>query len=525
MFAFALFDRRNQLLLLARDRLGKKPLYYALTEGRLIFGSEIKALLAAEPGLRATLNHQALMDYFNFGYIPHNLSAFEAIYKLPPGHLAKYEKGQLKISRYWDLPRYGTHSPNSEEECLEELEHRLEEAVRLRLISDVPLGALLSGGVDSSTVVALMARASKQVKTFSIGFRKSDFNEASYASMVARTFSTDHYELILDPDVLATLDTLASSLEEPFGDSSMLPTYYVSALARKNVTVALAGDGGDEIFAGYDRYAIHARRQKFEKVPKSLGGFYRRTVYPWLPRNMRGRKFLYNVSLPGRERYVDMISLLPSFERNIPLLSKEFRERAGQGRDPLEIMFRFFDEAPADDDLSRIQYVDTKTYLVDDILAKVDRMSMANSLEVRAPLLDHVVVEWVTGLNPNWKLRDGASKYILKKVAEKIGVPREVLYRPKRGFSIPLVHWLRNELKELVSTVLLESRTMQRGYFNAEGVRQLLSEHFCGRRDHSDGIWRLLMFELWHRKFLEVGRERRPEAVGASISSEPERQC
>ena len=387
---------------------------------------------------------------------------------------------------------------------MEELECRVTEAVRIRLISDVPLGALLSGGTDSSTVVALMTRTgSKPVKTFSIGFSHDDFNEAHYARIVAKHFNTEHHELVLEPNILETVETLTTSLEEPFGDSSMLPTYYVSCMARKHVTVALSGDGGDEIFAGYDRYGINLRRQVFERVPAWARHLYREQVFPRLPQNMRGRRFSYNVSLPWRERYVDSISFIPTFERDIPLLSHEFREILRSGGNPEDVMYRYFDEAAATDPISQMLYVDTKTYLAADILTKVDRMSMATSLEVRVPLLDHLFVEWATGLPATWKLRGGQQKYILRKLAERVGVPRQALYRPKQGFALPLVHWTRNELKELIMSVLLEPRTLQRGYFKPEGVRRLLDEHFRERRDHSDAIWRLLIFELWHRNFLE----------------------
>jgi asparagine synthase (glutamine-hydrolysing) len=267
--------------------------------------------------------------------------------------------------------------------------------------------------------------------------------------------------------------------------------------------VALSGDGGDEIFAGYDRYAINLRRQGFERIPLWARGFYRKQVFPRLPQNIRGRRFSYNVSLPWRERYVDSISFLPAFERDIPLLSDEFRDILSAVDNPENVMYECFEKAPAKDPVSQTMYVDTKTYMVGDILTKVDRMSMATSLEVRVPLLDHVFVEWVTGLPLEWKLRGGQQKYILRKLAERVGVPREALYRPKQGFAMPLVHWIRNELRDLIMTTLLEPRTLQRGYFNPAGVRQLLDEHFRGRRDHSGGIWRLLIFELWHRNYLE----------------------
>jgi asparagine synthase (glutamine-hydrolysing) len=380
----------------------------------------------------------------------------------------------------------------------------LAEAVKIRLIADVPLGAMLSGGTDSSTVVALMARASSQpVKTFSIGFKQADFNEAQYARIVADRFGTDHHELILDPEVVNTVETLTSSLEEPFGDSSMLPTYYISCLARKHVTVALSGDGGDELFAGYERYAVQSRRGVFDQVPEWAWKLFREQVFPLIPKSVHGRRFSYNISLPWRERYVDELSFVPTFERDMPLLSDEFRALAQNGANPQDRMFAYLNERQAADALSQLLYLDTKTYLVSDILTKVDRMSMATSLEVRVPLLDHELVEWVTALAPRWKMRGKQQKYLLRKLAERLGVPAEVLNRPKQGFALPLKHWMRNELKELIQTVLLEPRTLQRGYFNPDSIRQILDEHFRGRRNQSGVIWRLLMLELWHRNFLD----------------------
>ena len=522
MFAFALWDEKQQKLIVARDRLGKKPLHYALHHDRLYFASEIKSILAVASEL-AEVNRSALLQYMYLGYIPDPATAFVNIHKLPPGHLLEFERGQIRVRKYWDLPQYATHSPSSEEECLEELEHRLAEAVRIRLISDVPLGAMLSGGTDSSTVVALMARASsKPVKTFAIGFRQADFDESEYARVVAREFATDHHELILEPDVLGTVEKLTRSLEEPFADSSMLPTYFVSCLARNHVTVALSGDGGDELFAGYERYGIQQGREKFAKIPRTLSRFYRQHLFPMVPKGTRGRQLSYNLSLPWRERYADEMCFVPAFEREMPLLAPEFRATAAESGDPQQILLDYFAVAPAHDPISQMLYVDTKTYLVEDILTKVDRMSMLTSLEVRVPILDHLFVEWVTGLRPEWKMRGAKQKYILRKLAERVGVPRQVIYRPKRGFALPLVHWMRNELRDLILTVLLEPRTAQRGYFDPKGVRHLLEEHFSARRDRSAAIWRLLMFELWHRNFLEnVGStEARALPVGVS-SGEP----
>ena len=516
MFAFALFDERHRRLLLARDRLGKKPMHYALSDGRLLFGSEIKAILAAAPELSA-VNSQALLQYFYFGYIPDPATAFLGIQKLPPGHLLEFEREEVHVRQYWDLPEYGTYSPASEEECLDELEEKLAEAVRIRLIADVPLGALLSGGTDSSTIVALMARASSTpVKTFSIGFRHADLNEAPYARMVAEQFGTEHHELILEPKVAETVEMLARSLEEPFGDSSMLPTYYVSCLARKYVTVVLSGDGGDEAFAGYDRYRIHLRDRSGYWIPPWAGELYRERVYPRLPFGVPGRNFAYSISLPWPERYIEAVSLVP-YQRNFMILSGEFVE---VGTHPLDTFRNYISAAPARDPVSRILYLDTKTYLPGDILTKVDRMSMAASLEARVPMLDHVFLEWVTSLAPQWKMGKQGQKYILTKLAERVGVPREALHRPKQGFALPLLHWMRHELKELVVSLLLDPSTLQRGYFNEQGVRHLLDEFLSGRTDDYLPIWRLMMFELWQRNFLEQFRmddaDEQPNCVACS---------
>ncbi len=503
MFAFALYDEPHHKLLLARDRLGKKPLHYALAGGRLLFASEIKSILAVAPEL-ATVDSQGLLQYMYFGYIPDPATSFVPIRKVPPGHVLEFERGQISLRQYWDLPEYGTHSPVSEPECLEELEHRLAEAVRIRLIADVPLGALLSGGADSSTIVALMARASSRpVKTFTIGFHHPDFNEAPYARKVAEKFGTEHHELILEPNVVEILDKLTHSLEEPFGDSSMLPTYLVSCLARKHVTVVLSGDGGDETFAGYNRYRITLEDRSFAWIPQWARRMYRERFHSRIPYQVPGRNLAYSVSLPWNERYMQEVSIEP-LQREVGLLSRDFVAGAGNGHEsPLDILQGYIDHAPAHDALSRLLYLDTKTYLAGDILTKVDRMTMATSLEARAPLLDHVFLEWVTGLGAEWKMRGGQQKYLLRKLAERLGVPEEILNRPKKGFALPLVHWIREDLRDLIMTVLLEPRTLQRGYFNPGSVRRLLDEHFRRRRNHSGRIWRLLIFELWHRNFLE----------------------
>lgn len=526
MFAIALWDQKRQSLLLARDRLGKKPLLYAMHDGRLLFGSEIKAILALHPEL-AEVDAEGILQYFYFGYILDPRTAFLRIRKLPPGHLMEYRNGEATIRQYWDLPEYGTHPQLSEDELLTEMERRLEEAVRIRLISEVPLGALLSGGVDSSIIVALMARASaRPVKTFSIGFREEQFNESKYARMVAERFGTDHHELIVDPDIEETLQYLSGMMEEPFGDSSMLPTYYVCRMARREVTVALAGDGGDELFAGYDRYLVAMERRKFDPFHRYVGPVYRDRIHGLLPAGMYGKNLAWNASLNERDRYLDGLSFLPVLHRERHLFSRTFLESAGRLPDPLGDWQKIYDGAPAQDRLSRLLYLDTKTYLSADILTKVDRMSMATSLEVRAPLLDPEFVEWVTTLPVEWKLRAGTRKYILKKLAERLDIPSELLHRRKQGFQLPLVEWMRDGSKTQLWGVLLEPRTLQRGYFKPEAVRSMIDEHVRGRRNRSGMLWRMLVLELWHRNFMEARSEwarehRAPEVVANEVSSVP----
>jgi len=503
MFSIALYDERQGSLLLARDRLGKKPLHYALHQGRLYFGSEIKTILAVQPDL-ADVDREGLLQYFYFGYIPDPLTIFRKIHKLPAGHLAEFRDGQIKVRQYWDLPEYSTHPAIREEECLEQLEKRLQEAVRIRLISDVPLGALLSGGVDSSIVVALMARESaKPVQTFSIGFKEEKFNEAEYARQVAQRFGTDHHELVLDPDLEDTLTYLSGMLEEPFGDSSMLPTYYVCRMARQQVTVALSGDGGDELFAGYDRYLTAIERRKFDSLPAWMGSIYRDRIHGLIPAGTYGKNLAWNASLNERDRYLDAISFFPVLHRERDLFTSEFLHSANVLPDPLREWQRLYGTAPAKDRLSRLLYLDTKTYLNGDILAKVDRMSMATSLEVRVPMLDHEFVEWITSLPVDWKFRAGTRKQILKKLAERIGIPSEVIHRRKQGFQLPLVEWMRDELKARFWNVLLEPRTLQRGYFKPSAIQDLIDEHVQGRRNRSGLLWRMLVLELWHRNFME----------------------
>src|SRR5579864_1689500 len=525
MFAIALYDERKQSLLLARDRLGKKPLYYALDGRRLYFGSEIKAILAVAPHL-AEVDPEGILQFFYFNYISDPHSAYRRIRKLPPGHLLEFENGSVRVKQYWDLPEYGTNQIDSEQECLDELERRLADAVRIRLISDVPLGAMLSGGVDSSIIVALMARASSSpVKTFSIGFENEDFSELQYSRIVAKRFGADHHEMVVRPNVWETLQKLTCMMEEPFGDNSMVPTYHVSVMARQHVTVALAGDGGDELFAGYDRYAVQLGRRSFDHIPEWVGEQFRSHVYPHLPLGLQGRKLSWNRSLHSRDRYLDGISFLPACHRERALFSRDFQESAARLPDAFQQFREYYDHGLAKDPLSRLLYLDTKTYLTADVLAKVDRMSMAASLEVRAPILDHEFVEWVTALPASWKYRNGTRKYLLRKLAERLGIPQEVLNRRKQGFALPLVHWMRQDMKDELCDILLDPRSLQRGYFNPNAVRTIVDEHISGKRNHPGVLWQMLVFELWHRNFLErapvaglprpwdAATEARPDAI------------
>src|SRR5215813_1323666 len=344
MFAIALYDQKGESLLLARDRLGKKPLYYALHKGRLYFASEIKAILAIAPDL-TELDPDGILQYFYFGYISDPDSAFRHIRKLPPGHLAEYRHGAIAVRQYWDIPAYGNCDPGSDQACLEELEQRLSDAVRMRLVSDVPLGALLSGGVDSSIIVAVMARnSSAPVKTFSIGFRHASFNEAEYARMVAARFGTDHHELIIDAEINQTLGHLTAMLEEPFADSSMIPTYCVSHLARQGVTVALSGDGGDELFAGYHRYFNNWKGRYLDVIPDNVGHFYRTYLYPRLPRRTRGRRYMWSALLSSRDSYLDRIAFLPALDRERELFAHEFVRSAERRSHPFHKFECYYDE-------------------------------------------------------------------------------------------------------------------------------------------------------------------------------------
>ncbi|MGH7392611.1 MAG: asparagine synthase (glutamine-hydrolyzing) [Candidatus Rokuibacteriota bacterium] len=507
MFALALWDARRRRLLLARDRVGKKPLYYAHDGERLVFASELKAILV-DPSVKRVLNAEAIDDYLSFGAVPAPRTIYHGLAQLPPAHYLVWEDGRVEVTEYWDLA-FQEAPERSEASWLEELEAVIGDAVRLRMISDVPLGAFLSGGVDSSAVVAAMAaQSARPIATTTVAFNERAFNEAAHARAVAASLGTDHRELLVEPRAAEILPKLVWHLDEPFADSSALPTYYVSWAARQRVTVALSGDGGDEVFGGYEwRYRLnlleHAVRRR---LPRS---FRRGVLAPmaavWpkadrLPRPLRWKFFLRNVSLDREQAYFHDMSLFTPGDKQ-QLLSPDFR-RVLRDHDPFALFARHFARARDLDPLSRILYVDTKAYLANDILVKVDRMAMANSLEVRSPLLDHKVMEFAATVPSRLKFRGPTSKYLLKRYVEQ-RVPPAVVHRPKMGFAIPLGAWLRTDLRPLAEDLLLSPRAVQRGYFSPERVRGLWDAHQGGRRDHAHPLWALMMLEFWHRLFVD----------------------
>ena len=503
MFAFAIWDDKAQSLFVARDRAGKKPLYYTTTSsGTFVFGSELKTLLE-HPDVERELNPLALDAYFTLGYVPDPLSIFRNIHKLPPGHYLTFTKGRVDVQQYWDFD-FREEPKRSEADYVAELRDLLDESVRLRLISDVPLGAFLSGGIDSSTVVGLMARHMGQpVKTFSIGFHEDSYNELEYARLTAKKFGTDHHEFFVTPDICAIVDELVWHFDEPFADSSAIPTYMVSKLARDYVTVILSGDGGDELFGGYTRYVVERKRGGFERLPKPLREGLMRPLSERLPHATWGRNYLHNVSLDPIARYLDSVSVFTSLNRKA-LYTPDFFQKLGQGGYAGNLFRELADQVKTDEPLDRLLYVDSKTYLPGDILTKVDRMSMAVSLEARAPLLDHKLIDFVTGVPASLKLAGFQTKHLLKEAVKDL-IPAEILHRPKKGFGVPIQEWINQQLRSRIRDTLRDARTRQRGYINSNYLDILLDEHERGRRDHSMGLWSLLMLELWHRRFLDGG--------------------
>lgn len=501
MFAFAIWDDKKRELFIARDRVGKKPLYYTITkDGTLVFGSEIKSILL-HPLVEREIHLEALDAYFTLGYVPDPLSIFRHISKLPPGHHMTFSAGGLKIQQYWDF-NFEPSASRNPDDYLDELRELLNESVRLRLISDVPLGAFLSGGIDSSTIVALMAQHMNQpVKTFSIGFHEDSYNELKFARMTAKKLGTDHHEFFVTPQICDVIDELVWHFDEPFADPSSIPTFMVSKLARDHVTVVLSGDGGDELFAGYTHYVVQESRRAFSALPKTLRQNVIRPLSYRLPHHAWGRNYLHNISLDPIDRYLDSLSYFTELSKQ-SLYTGDFQQALG-AKDHVACRFREYagrvkTKAPLD----QLLYIDGKTYLPGDILVKVDRMSMATSLEVRVPLLDHKLIDFVTKVPASLKLAGTETKHLLKRVAKDL-IPAEILNRPKQGFGIPLQKWINLQLRDQIREILREPRTRQRGYINSDYVDLILNEHHTGRRDHSFPLWALLILELWHRRYID----------------------
>jgi asparagine synthase (glutamine-hydrolysing) len=510
MFAFAVWDRAKRTLFLARDRFGEKPLYYSLLDsGWLIFGSELKSLLV-HPQLPRALDPQAVEDYFAFGYIPEPRSILRAVNKLPAASCLSLRVGEplTPPREYWDLaPFFEARHRLDDTNAAEEVTRRLRQAVGRQMLSEVPLGAFLSGGVDSSAIVSQMASLAKQpVKTCSIAFNDPRFDESRFAQLVADRYATDHSTDVVEPNDMALLEQLSSVYDEPFADSSALPTYRVCELARKRVTVALSGDAGDENFGGYRRYKWHTYEERVRgRLPYALRaplfGLAGR-IYPkldWAPRFLRAKSTLQSLARSSLEGYFHSVSILPS-ELRRAMFSERFR-RDLQGYEALEVFRRHAGRVVGWDPLSTVQYLDFRTYLPGDILTKVDRAAMANSLEVRVPMLDHEFAQWVAGLEPTQKLRGADGKYVLKRAMQAY-LPHEIMYRAKMGFAVPIVHWFRGPLREQVRSAVLGPVLAETGLFDARLLQRLVDQHQSGARDHSPALWALLMFERFARRVL-----------------------
>ncbi|MBB3196612.1 XrtA/PEP-CTERM system amidotransferase [Roseateles terrae] len=508
MFAFVLWDQARDVLFMARDRLGVKPMFYALLDdGALVFGSELKALMA-HPQLRRDIDPQAVEEYFALGYVAEPRTVFRQALKLPPGHTLVVRRGEAlgQPRRYWDV-NFTLDARIDEVQAQEELLRRLRESVKLRMIAEVPLGAFLSGGVDSSAVVAMMAGESAHpVKTCSMAFDDPAYNESEFARQVADRYHTEHHVETVQSDDFDLIDTLARLYDEPYADSSAIPTYRVCQLARKHVTVALSGDGGDESFGGYRRYRLHMMEERMRAslplgLRRPLFGTLGR-LYPkadWAPRVFRAKTTFQALARNSVEAYFHTMSVIRDHER-MPLYSARFKSELG-GYNARELFLRHAERANTDDPLAMIQYIDLHTYLVGDINTKVDRASMAHSLEVREPLMDHPLVEWLATLPSHLKLRGGEGKYLFKKSLEP-HLPNDVLYRPKMGFAVPLARWFRGPLRQRVRSSLLGGPLADSGWFDLQTIGQMVEQHENGSRDHSTPLWTLLMYDAFLRNVM-----------------------
>ncbi len=509
MFGFAIWDSNLQRLFIARDRLGKKPLVYFCHNGHFAFASEIKALLQV-PEIERKVSANAIHHYLTYQYVPSPDTIFEGIKKLRPAHYLLYDRnGNIRIERYWELKFNPNHQTYTDaQELRDRIQTELEESVKLRLISDVPLGAFLSGGVDSSLIVGIMAKFSeKPVKTFSIGFEEKDFDELSYARLVSNHFATEHHEFVVKPDAIEILPKLVWHYNEPFADSSTIPTYYVAKMTKDYVKVVLTGDAGDENFAGYHRYLRSKWVALFSKIPERM----RRDILPPFLRMVAGvhwkeKKFnrlanyIESISPNQARNYAEQVKIFNAREK-WDLYSPEFIQ-ATRGTDSVEYLLSKYEEAETDNLIEQLLYLDINTYLPEDLLVKMDIATMANSLEARVPFLDHQFMEFVAGIPPQLKLKGSKTKFILK-TAFKDFLPNAIFKRRKMGFGVPVSRWFRNELKDYVYEILLDPRTLNRRYFRREGIERLLNDHMAARYDHSSKIWALLFLEIWFRVFID----------------------
>jgi len=513
MFTFAIWDRKRQRLLAARDRFGKKPLNYYWDGQRLIFGSEIKSIL--EAGIPREVNHIALDEYLVYRCVPAPNTLFKGVMKLPAAHILVYENGQISTKRYWELPFTPT-CKDDEATAIERTMALLKDAVEVRLMSDVPLGAFLSGGIDSSIVVGLMSSMMSQpVKTFSIGFEEDDFSELPYARQVAQHFGTDHHEFFVRPELISVLPQLVWAYDEPFADASMLPTYYVSKLAREHVTVVLTGDGGDEIFGGYIPYRREWLISRIPPILRTLLAFGSR----FMPDGMRGKKRLGSLLRDLPTRTVQSQMLFAADSRS-SLYSPEYFAQV-RDHNPYERLTSEFHAVSDLDVRAQLQYVDVRAYLANDILVKVDKASMFNSLETRAPMLDQYMVEYVASLPSTIRTRNGVLKYLLKRVAADL-LPAEILTRRKQGFGVPIKHWFRGDLNGYAHDMLLSTRAQQRGILDPQFIREMLKAHTRTTLvNHSSPIWTLLCLELWFQIYMDEPSISVEQSMQTQITSNP----
>jgi asparagine synthase (glutamine-hydrolysing) len=518
MFAIAIWDAPRRRLVLGRDRLGQKPLVYRLDRGRIAFASELKSLLALpESELPRRLDPLSLDRYLTYGYVPHPSTILEGVHKLPPAHYAVWQEGKLALKRYWN-PDWSLEVERSPSKDIDELRSTLNDAVREQMIADVPLGAFLSGGIDSTIIVGLMQRASdRPVQTFSIGFGDPAFDETRYAELAARAIGTEHHTFVVEPKAWETLPALARQFDEPFADSSALPTWLVARETRKHVTVALTGDAGDELFAGYDRYRAVALAAWLDRLPDGSRSFLGGPVARALPTSVKAktrlrqvRRLLEGIGQSPQARYLRWVAMFDEASR-ASLYSDDFLGQlaeAGQNQpdevDPASVLDRAFAVAPKRDPVTQVTIVDLLTYLPGDLLVKVDLASMAHGLEARAPFLDHRVVELALAMPiaRKLRLRGGRSKVVLKAAFADI-LPKEIQNRPKMGFGVPLDRWFRGELKEELRAVLLDPKALARGLFRPEAVELLIEDHVQSRRDNAYRLWALLMLELWFRNHVD----------------------